>query len=237
VVAAGDVDHDRVVAAAAEAFGSDATGAAPARTAPELPPVPRSVVKRRTEQVHLAVGWRALRHGDEDRYALSLANQVLGSGLSSRLFQAIREERGLAYSVYSGLSAYADSGVLSVYAGTAPERLAELCAVLGDELGRLLEEGISERELAVARDGVEGSTILSLEDPGSRMSRLGASETVLGRIMPIDDYLERIAAVTVEDVHRVIRRIMGAPASVAVVGPVKKSDRALDRLTTAVTGA
>ena len=235
VVAAGDVDHDRIVEAAVEAFHADAPGASPERTPPPPTTDPRAIVKRRTEQVHLAVGWRALPHGDADRYALAMANQVLGGGLSSRLFQAVREDRGLAYSVYSGVSAYADSGVLSVYAGTAPERFDELCAVLGDELARLVQEGIGQRELEVARDGVEGSTILSLEDAGSRMSRLGTSETVLGRIMPIDEYLAGIAAVTVDDVTRVLHRIMAEPPSVAVVGPVKKHLAAVDRLTVACT--
>jgi predicted Zn-dependent peptidase len=237
VVAAGDVDHDQVAAAAAAAFPAGAgAGERPERAAPAQPPVAVTMVRRRTEQVHLALGWRALPHGDEDRFALSIANQVLGGGLSSRLFQAIREERGLAYSVYSGLSAYADSGVLSVYAGTAPERLAELCAVLGDELRRVADEGISERELAVAADGVEGSTILSLEDPGSRMSRLGTSETVLGRVLPIDDYLERVAAVTVDDVTRVLRRVLATGPSVAVVGPVRKGVAPVERLASALRG-
>jgi predicted Zn-dependent peptidase len=235
VVAAGDVDHDRIVEAAVEAFHAESSGASPERTPPPSGTDPRAIVKRRTEQVHLAVGWRALPHGDPDRYALAMANQVLGGGLSSRLFQAVREDRGLAYSVYSGVSAYADSGVLSVYAGTAPERFDELCAVLGDELARLVQEGIGARELEVARDGVEGSTILSLEDAGSRMSRLGTSETVLGRIMPIDEYLAGIAAVTVDDVTRVLHRIMATPPSVAVVGPVKKHLAAVDRLAAACT--
>src|SRR5690606_23633987 len=99
-----------------------------------------------------------------------------------------------------------DSGVLSIYAGTAPERLGELARAMGGELRRLVDEGVSEREVAVARDGVEGSTVLSLEDPGSRMSRLGASETVLGRVVPVDEYLAAVAAVTPEDVVRVVRR-------------------------------
>jgi len=114
--------------------------------------------------------------------------------------------------------------------------LAELCAVLGDELRRVADEGISERELAVAADGVEGSTILSLEDPGSRMSRLGTSETVLGRVLPIDDYLERVAAVTVDDVTRVLRRVLATGPSVAVVGPVRKGVAPVERLASALRG-
>ena len=128
-----------------------------------------------TEQAHLSLGWRSLANRDDDRWALSVANQVLGGGMASRLFQEVREERGLAYSVYSHPTAFADSGYLTIYCGTAPKRAREALAVIDDVLAAVLADGITEHELAVAAGYLEGSMLLGLEDSGSRMARLGRS--------------------------------------------------------------
>jgi predicted Zn-dependent peptidase len=178
------------------------------------------VLDDETEQVHLAMGWRAVDHNDDDRYPLSVANQVLGGGMASRLFQEVREERGLCYSVYSWASTYADAGCAGVYAGTAPSRVAELLDVVDDEIAKMAASGVSEGELAVAKGYLEGSLLLGLEDTGSRMARLGRSLMARDEVVPIEDQLVRIRAVTADDVAAVSARVFGGPRSLAVVGHV-----------------
>ena len=157
-----------------------------------------------TEQAHLSLGWRSLTTLDDDRWALSVANQVLGGGMSSRLFQEVREERGLAYSVYSHPTAFADSGYLTIYCGTAPKRAREALDVIDDVVASVLADGITEQELAVAAGYLEGSMLLGLEDSGSRMGRLGRSLMQRDRITPIDEHVARLRAVTAR------RRVAGA---------------------------
>src|SRR5690606_33155475 len=134
VAAAGPLDHDELVAAVAAAVDEPEAGARPQRAAPAAPAEARRAIRRPVESAHVALGWRALSHDDDDRFALAIANQLLGVGLSSRLFQAVREERGLAYSVFSSVSAYADTGVFSVYAGTTPGKVRELLDVVAAQI-------------------------------------------------------------------------------------------------------
>jgi predicted Zn-dependent peptidase len=219
LAATGPLDHDALVAAAAGCFGDAAPGPPPRRDPPVEAPHAARAVHRPSESAHLALGWRALDHGDDDRFALAVASQIVGGGMSSRLFQEIRETRGLAYSVFSSTSAYADTGVFSVYAGTTPSRVDELLAVVRDQLGGLVDQGVTEHELALAKGAFEGSTVINLEDTGSRMARLGTGLTVRNEVMPIDDYLAAIEAVTVDDVRRVAARVFGEPCTIASVGP------------------
>ncbi len=221
VAAAGGVDHASLVAQVVATFGGH-SGARPIRSRPELGPAGDVVVRKPTEQVQVALGWRGIAQDDADRFALALANQIIGGGLSSRLFQEIREKRSLAYAVYSGSSAYVDSGAFVVYAGCSPKRLGELLAVLDGELSALIAEGVTDQELDVARGGFEGATVLGLEDSGSRMSRLGSVQTIRGTVISVDEYLAAIDAVTVDDVNRVIRRVLSPPPTRSVVGPVKQ---------------
>jgi predicted Zn-dependent peptidase len=220
VVAAGDVDHDRVVDAFAATLGSLDGGTRPERAAPEAAVERLAVLGDDTEQVHLAMGWRGVDHFDDDRYALSVANQILGGGMASRLFQEVREERGLCYSVYSWASCYGDAGNAGIYAGTAPSRVGELLDVVDVEVAKLVASGVSESELAVAKGCIEGSTLLGLEDSGSRMVRLGRSLAARDEIVPLDEELARIRAVTADDVAAVAARVFGSPRALAVVGPV-----------------
>ena len=220
VAAAGLVDHDEMCDAIAERLALPAGGVRPDRTAPRPDVIPLTTHVRDGEQVHLVVGWRGLPVDDDDRYALHVANQVLGGGSSSRLFQAIREERGLAYSVYSWVSSYSDAGLLAVYAGTSPGRSAELVRALDDELHDIVEGGITAEELRVAVGFLCGATELGLEDSGSRMARLGRMLLSTGSVVSIDEQLDRIRAVTVDEVDALLRRLLDGPRSVAAVGPV-----------------
>jgi predicted Zn-dependent peptidase len=220
VVAAGDLDHQRLVDGFAGTLGRLEGGERPQRTPPGDAVEPRTVLDDETEQVHLAMGWRAVDHDDDDRYPLSVANQVLGGGMASRLFQEVREERGLCYSVYSWASTYADAGCAGVYAGTAPSRVAELLDVVDEEIVKMAASGVSEGELAVAKGYLEGSLLLGLEDSGSRMARLGRSLMARDEVVPIEEQLARIRAVTTDDVAAVSARVFGGPRSLAVVGHV-----------------
>jgi predicted Zn-dependent peptidase len=176
-----------------------------------------------TEQVHVAMGWRGVDHHDDDRYALTIANQILGGGMASRLFQQVREERGLCYSVYSWASTYADAGTAGIYAGTAPSRLPEVLSVIDDEVAKLVASGVTEGELAVAKGFVEGSLVLGLEDSGSRMARLGRSLMARDEIVTVEDQLARIRAVTADQVAAVAARVFGGPRALAVIGHVDES--------------
>jgi predicted Zn-dependent peptidase len=173
-----------------------------------------------TEQVHMVLGGRSLPRLDPDREALDVANHVLGGGLSSRLFDEIRERRGLAYSVFSGAAAYEDAGAWSVYAGTLPEHATEVRGLINAELDRLVAEGITDDELEVAVGYLTGSYELGLEDSGARMSRLGGMLTTMGQVRPVEVQLQRWASVTHDDVRRVIQRVYGAAKPITVtVGP------------------
>jgi predicted Zn-dependent peptidase len=227
VAAAGDLEHGQVVAAVAARFEGTGAGERPERTPPEAPPIASVVVTRPTEQVHVALGWRGLPQDDDDRYAFAVANHVLGGGASSRLFQEIREQRGLAYSVFSSPSGYSDCGALVIGAGTAPSRLGEVLEISGRIVADLLAEGITEEEHRVALGYLEGSMLLGLEDSGSRMARLANGELVRGDVIPVAEHVARIRAVTRDDVQRTLRRVLDEPRTLAVVGPLEADD---DRL-------
>jgi predicted Zn-dependent peptidase len=172
-----------------------------------------------TEQVHIVMGCRALARGDEDREALDVVNHVFGGGLSSRLFEEIRERRGLAYSVYSGVSAYADTGAFQMYAGTQPEHGDEVIGLLRAELDKLVDNGISDEELDVAVGYLTGAFELGLEDTGARMARNGGQLITTGSVRPIDEQVARWAAVDQVAVKRTIDRVLTSEPITVTVGP------------------
>jgi len=219
ITAAGRLKHQQVVEAVAAGLGAGSGGEVPARITP--PPAVAAVVVERddTEQAHLCLGWRSLSNGDDDRWAMSVANQVLGGGMASRLFQEVREERGLAYSVYSHPTAFEDSGYLTIYCGTAPKRARESLRVIEDVVASVLADGITDTELAVAAGYLEGSMLLGLEDSGGRMGRLGRSLMHGDHITTIDEHVARIRAVTTDDAARVLRGVFDGPRVLAAVGP------------------
>lgn len=221
VAVAGEIDHDEIVREVEAAFAAMPTGGErPARESPAALTTDDVALDDDTEQVHIALGGRAVARDDADREALDVVNHVFGGGLSSRLFDEIRERRGLAYSVFSATSTYTGAGSWSVYAGTMPEHADEVLGLIDQERAKLLAGGISDDELDVAIGFLTGAYELGLEDTGARMSRLGAMLVTLGRVIPVDEQLARWSAVTHDDVARVLDRVY-RPAPVTVtVGPV-----------------
>jgi predicted Zn-dependent peptidase len=225
VAAAGNVDHEEVVALVERGLRRTDGMRPPRDPWPGAPaPKPSALLVRDTEQAHAVIGMRALRTDDPDRYALSVLNQALGGGMSSRLFQEVRERRGLAYAVYSYRSAYQETGSLAIAAGTAPERLDELLAVVDDELARVVADGgVGAHELESAKGHLQGSLALSLESSSSRMHRIGRAELTLGEVPDLDEVVARVGRVGERDVARVVDRVV-APGdrSLAIVGPVDR---------------
>jgi predicted Zn-dependent peptidase len=219
VAAAGLLDHDRLVEEVSTRFGGLDPGAAPHRTAPGPDLVAEVVEERGIESAHLAVAWRGLSATDDDRFALSILNHVFGAGPSSRLFQEVRERRGLAYAICSGLSPHVDAGALSVQGAASPDHIDEVRAVVTGLAEELATDGITADELARAKGALRGGAQLSCEDPSSRMMRLGLAESLRGCATPLTQQLDRIDAVTVDDVRRVAARVFSAPHVVSTVVP------------------
>jgi predicted Zn-dependent peptidase len=228
IAAAGNLDHAKVVRLVAKAFGemlNDSAQIDRRPTPPRVggrPPVSRSgvsVVNRPTEQAHLVLGVPALSRVDERRFALGVLNGALGGGMSSRLFQEIREKRGLAYSVYSYAAHHAETGMFGVYAGCQPAKAAEVLEICRQQLDLVATAGITPEELTRGKGQLAGALVLGLEDTGSRMSRLGKAELVYGEILTVDELLDRIKAVTLEQVREVAASVLSAKQTLAVIGP------------------
>jgi predicted Zn-dependent peptidase len=228
VAVAGNVSHDMVVAGVREAFGGVLTGdAAPAlpRLGDGQPAVPGGagrgvrLVSRSIEQANLVLGCEGLSRTDERRFALGVLNAALGGGMSSRLFQEVREKRGLAYSVYSFSSQHASTGMWGVYVGCLPAKADEVLAICQDEVAKIISGGLTDAELDRGKGQLRGSIVLGLEDPSSRMSRLGKAELVYPRLEPVEEILASIEAVTHDDVRRVATEILAQPKVLGVVGP------------------
>jgi predicted Zn-dependent peptidase len=215
VAVAGNVTHDDVLALVEAGLPAPSSHKRPPRT-------DAATAREPLEQAHLVVGMRALPRDDPDRYALTVLDQVLGGGMSSRLFQEVREQRGLAYSVFSYRSAFEETGALAVYCGTSPEHVDEVLDLVGHEFDRLVDDGgVDEGELERAKGHLTGSLALSLESSSSRMNRIGRAELTLGEVPEIDEVVARIEAVGADDVARVIDRVV-APGrrTLAVIGPL-----------------
>jgi predicted Zn-dependent peptidase len=224
VAVAGNVDHDQVVALVREHFASHLVRGrrpiAPRKGVGRVNGSPGLALGNRdAEQTHLSLGVRTPGRGWEHRWALSVLHTALGGGLSSRLFQEIRELRGLAYSVYSTVDIFADSGALCVYAACQPERFAEVMRVTSQVLESVARDGITETECRIAKGSLRGGLVLGLEDSSSRMSRIGRSELNYGRHTSIEHTLQKIDEVTVEQVNAVARQLLTKRYGAAVLGP------------------
>lgn len=172
-----------------------------------------------TEQAHLCIGFNGLPVGHPDIYTLIILNNILGGSMSSRLFQEVREQRGLAYSVFSYHSSYQDSGLLAIYAGTGNNQLDLLFETIQETIDKLKEDGITEKELKNSKEQMKGSLMLGLESTNSRMSRNGKNELLLGRHRTLDEIIEEINSVTVEKVNELARRIFAEDCALALISP------------------
>jgi predicted Zn-dependent peptidase len=183
--------------------------------------------KKDTEQAHLCLGYKGLPVGNEHIYSLIVLNNVLGGSMSSRLFQEVREQRGLAYSVYSYHSSYKDSGMLTIYGGTGSGQLNVLYETIQSTLNTLMDKGITSRELSNSKEQIKGNLMLSLESTNSRMSRNGKNELLLKRHRTLDEILESIEEVTEESVNELGRKLFDTDLSISLVSPDGKLPEAI----------
>ena len=231
LAAAGNLEHAgfvRLVRAALASTPLDSGPAAPAGLRPagrrvRVQPARTVVENRDTEQAHVVLGGPGIGRLDERRFALGVLNNLLGGGMSSRLFQEIREKRGLAYSVYSYATQYAETGVFGVYAGCAPGKVEEVLDLTRAELDRVASTGVTADEVARGKGMAKGSYVLGLEDTGSRMSRLAKSELLYGDLMTVDELLGRVDRVTLDEVNELAAELLSRPLSLAVLGPFDPS--------------
>ena len=242
VAAAGNLDHDVVVAAVQAAFAHVLADAG-SLAAEALPAGPRlrgagglwdgygpaagsgvTLVSRPIEQANLVLGCEGLSRTDDRRFALGVLNAALGGGMSSRLFQEVREKRGLAYSVYSFSSQHADTGLWGVYVGCLPAKADEVLSICSAEVAKVISGGLTDAELERGKGQLRGGMVLGLEDPSSRMTRLGKSELVYPSLEPVDQVLAAIDAVTHGDIQEIAQQVLTRPKVLAVVGPYEDPD-------------
>jgi predicted Zn-dependent peptidase len=223
LAAAGNIEHERIVAMAEEAVRRGVPAQDTGRRT--LEPAPRDVEPRmcfhqkQTEQYHVSLGAPGIPRADDRRFALRVLDTILGGSTSSRLFQEVREKRGLAYAVYSYSSQYMDSGQIGMYVGTRPDNVAEALEIIGRELRRLREDGVTVDELERARENVKGRTVLSMESMLARMNRLGSSLLTDIPILSLDEVLAKTDAVTADDVAALVAELYDpARLSAAAVG-------------------
>jgi predicted Zn-dependent peptidase len=224
VAGAGNLDHERIVALVEDAARARAGEAAPAAAAPELPEPRIRFHPKETEQYHVCLGAPGIPRADERRFVLRVLDTILGGSTSSRLFQEIREKRGLAYSVYSYPSQYVDSGQIAVYLGTRPENVGEAMDIVATELRRLLEDPVGVEELQRAKENVKGRTVLAMESTLARMNRLGSSVLMGVPLLELDEMLEAVDAVSADDVSRLARELL-APGRLSAAGVGGDEDR------------
>jgi predicted Zn-dependent peptidase len=234
VAAAGSVDHDAIVALAEQTLGGlrAGDGVPVPEDAPADPPATVRFQRKDTEQVHVCLGGVGLARGDERRYASRVLDAIFGGLSSSRLFQAVREERGLAYSVYSFAGQFQDTGQVGLYVGTRPDNLAEALQVVQEELDRLRERPATAEELERARENVKARVILALESSSARMHRLGSSVLYGLPLLEPDELVRRIDAVTLDDLGALAHELWAPERlSAAGIGPDEAAFRsALGRL-------
>jgi predicted Zn-dependent peptidase len=229
VAVAGNIDHAEVVTLVRRAFagrlGQEAGGQLrPDRRLHTSPALPVSVVSDDTEQANIVLGGLALSRYDERRFCLGVLSTAIGGGTSSRLFQQVREERGLAYSTYSFTSSYAGDGMFGLYAGCQPGKADEVVAIMSSVLESVARDGVSDDEVARSKGQLAGSMVLGLEDSGSRMSRIGKAELSFGDVLGVDDLLGLVDAVTAADVNELAQELLDQPRCLTVVGPFGEHD-------------
>jgi predicted Zn-dependent peptidase len=232
VAVAGNIKHKRVVAMVEEALSRDnfldELGAPVLRpNTPVKNSKQRSVglLYKKSEQAHMFYGMEGVARADERRFAMGVLSAALGGGMSSRLFQEIREKRGLAYSVYAYAQQFAGSGVLGFYAGCNPTKAIEVVEIIRSVLSDVADNGMTHEEIERAKGAVRGSLVLSQEDSGSRMSRIGKNEIVYGQVMDFDDILKAISRVSATDIREIAGEFLVKTPTLALVGPFKNESK------------
>jgi predicted Zn-dependent peptidase len=232
VAVAGNIKHKKVVAMVEEALSRD--GFLNTKGTPQIranTPVKvrgqQSVglLSRKTEQAHMFYGMEGVARSDERRFAMGVLASALGGGMSSRLFQEIREKRGLAYSVYAYAQQFAGSGQIGFYAGCNPAKAIEVIEIIREVLADVADHGMTHEEIDRAKGAVRGSLVLSQEDSASRMSRIGKNEIVYGQVMGFDEILKEISRVTPEDVREIANEFLTKTPTLALVGPFKNESK------------
>jgi predicted Zn-dependent peptidase len=242
IAAAGNLRHDELCALVEshmETGPKISTAQAPrVRAGGDIPAVAKAMLvkHRSTEQAHIVLGTSGLSRKDPKRFALGVVNSALGGGMSSRLFQEIREKRGLAYSVYSYHTMFAETGLFAIYAGTTPSKAQEVLQIARAEMRDIAGGGLTDEELERAKGHLKGSLVLSLEDTSGRMSRIGRSEISHGEILTVDEVLARTDAVTPEDAERVARDVFGRPMALTVIGPFEEGAFEQDAADVVISG-
>jgi predicted Zn-dependent peptidase len=228
VAVAGNIKHKKVVEMVERALSAD--GFLDVKGAPQIrgnevmrkaKQNPVGIITRKTEQAHMFYGMEGVARHDDRRFAMGILASALGGGMSSRLFQEIREKRGLAYSVYAYAQQFAGSGQIGFYAGCNPAKAIEVIEIIREVLSDVAEHGMTHEEINRAKGAVRGSLVLSQEDSGSRMSRIGKNEIVYGHVMGFDEILHEISSVTHEDVRKVASEFLTKTPTLALVGPFK----------------
>ncbi len=230
---AGNINHKKVVKLIEQALSRDGF-----LDVPDHPPNVRhspvvkargtgkvGIIDRKTEQSHLLLGVQGVERSDDRRFALSILASAMGGGMSSRLFQEIREKRGLAYSVYSFVQQFSGAGTISFYAGCQPNKTEEVIKIIRDISFDIAQNGLTDEEITRAKGAVTGSLVLSQEDTGSRMMRIGKSELVYGEVMSFDEILAQIARVTPDEIKSIAGTILPRPSTLALVGPFKSASK------------
>ena len=231
VSVAGNVKHKNVVAMVEEALSKDNFLDQPkkdfkVRSSPQIKVAGKgevTLLDRKTEQAHIVYGVPGVARDDKRRFALSILSSALGGGMSSRLFQEIREKRGLAYSTYAYSQQFAGSGVLSFYVGCKPNKAKEAIKIIQSILYDVAENGLTSDEISRAKGAVSGSLVLSQEDTGSRMTRIGKSELVYGQVLSFDEILREISSVTPEQIKEIARQSLPTSPTLALVGPFRSA--------------
>ncbi len=222
---AGNFEHARLIELLNASFGKLARGgAAKKEVTPDFTQA-IAVKKKQLEQVQICVGCKGMHYTHEDRFVMSALNTVLGNSMSSRLFQEIREQNALAYSIYSYVTSYRDTGLLTVYAGADPSNALEVVRLVTREFGKIKDEGITPAEETRVRNQIKGSLVLSLESSTSHMSRLARQEIYFGKYLSMDDIIKGVEKVTAADVQRLARQLFTREnSSLAILGPLNKAD-------------
>ncbi|MDR1083218.1 MAG: insulinase family protein, partial [Coriobacteriales bacterium] len=219
-IASGNVEHAAFVALCEQHLGALAQGKPTARAKIEKQNRERlTIMEKETEQAHIVYGMPGIPLGDDDRFASSLLDAALGGGMSSRLFQEVREKRGLAYAVYATTIPYIGTGQFIVYAGTRPTNIEEVVSIVHRELTAVIEKGLSFDELELVREYLIGHIVLSMESTSQRMLRLGKSAMGETELLSLDELIARYRAVDLEDIQRVASRVLDQKPTVAIISP------------------